>query len=78
MQDQAEQILKKCDAKAVIAINVPHIQSIRFKPRKDPNLRTEGDLAALRCVARQYRNLLSYNEMEAMLLGLPNAADGPK
>lgn len=63
-------VLEKCEAGEILAINVSDAQSIRFQNMKAPTQRTEQDLKALRCVARQYRDLASYEYMEASLLGI--------
>ena len=70
MEAKAKRVLHDCGAENVVSISIPEASSIQFKPLKEPHERTAYDLKALRCVAKEYRDLSSYEEIEVMLIGI--------
>jgi hypothetical protein len=76
-RDEIEQaaggFLKQCRAEHLVAITVESAEVIRIKPIKEPDTRTQADLAALRCLGRQRSVAIDFRPLAQSLLTMQAA-----
>ena len=68
IEEDARGFLERCHAVHLLSIVVESPEVVKIKPLKKPEKRTEADLAALRCLGRQYSSAIDFRPLAQTLL----------
>ena len=73
IEQAAGRFLKQCRAEHLLTVTVESPEVVRIKPLKKPDMRTEADLAALRCLGRQRSAAIDFRPLAQALLTMQAA-----
>lgn len=68
VEEDARRFLARCNAAHLVSVTAESPNVFKIKPLKKPEERTEADLAALRCLGRQYSSLIDFRPAAQALL----------
>ena len=68
VEEHARRFLEHCKAAHLLSVIVESPETVRISQLKRPEQRTEADLAALRCVGRQYSNVIDFRPVAQAML----------
>jgi hypothetical protein len=74
VEEDARRFLARCNAEHLLSVTVESPEVFKIKPLKKPEQRTEADLAALRCVGRQYSSLIDFRPFAQAMLTMQSSS----
>ena len=73
VESDARKFIAKCHAEHLLSVIVKSPTELKMRLLKKANQRTEADLAALRCVGRQYSSAIDFRPLAQLLLTTQDA-----
>lgn len=74
VEEDARRFLERCNAAHLLSVTVESPEVVRIKPLKRPEQRTEADLAAVRCVGRQYSRMIDFRPVAQAMLTIQGSS----